>query len=353
MSSLRFLRSVFLRSDRSSRNIDRRNFLQESGRVALAAGVASSAAQWVAAAGEADAKSPESIVKLLYESFTPGQRETVCFGWDHDEQERGLLRSRVAANWMITPPTLSSEFYSPEQRELVHAILKGIIQPEWHERIYQQQKDDSDGFGQHNSVAIFGRPNSGKFEFVLTGRHMTLRCDGNSAEHVAFGGPIFYGHAASGFHEGPKHPGNVFWPQAVEANKLYKTLDGRQQKLALVRQGLPSESNVAFRQAGGSYQGVPISELSADQKGRVQEVLRLLIEPYRQNDRDEVVACLKSQGGLDACHLAFYEQKDIGNDGVWDNWRLEGPTFVWHYRGAPHVHVWVNVADDPSVLLNA
>lgn len=47
---------------------------------------------------------------------------------------------------------------------------------------------------------------------MLTGRHMTVRCDGNSAEHVAFGGPIFYGHAASGFNEKPDHPGNVFWP---------------------------------------------------------------------------------------------------------------------------------------------
>jgi len=26
---------------------------------------------------------------------------------------------------------------------------------------------------------------------------------------------------------------------------------------------------------------------------------------------------------------------------------------VWYFRGAPHVHVWVNVADDPSVKLNA
>jgi hypothetical protein len=26
---------------------------------------------------------------------------------------------------------------------------------------------------------------------------------------------------------------------------------------------------------------------------------------------------------------------------------------VWHWRGAPHVHVWVNVADDPKVDLNA
>ncbi len=74
---------------------------------------------------------------------------------------------------------------------------------------------------------------------------------------------------------------------------------------------------------------------------------------YRQSDRDEVLECLKKQGGLDHLSLAFYRQDDLGNDRVWDIWRLEGPAFVWHFRGAPHVHVWVNVADDPAVKLNA
>lgn len=60
-----------------------------------------------------------------------------------------------------------------------------------------------------------------------------------------------------------------------------------------------------------------------------------------------------AQGGLDACHLAFYTDEDIENDKVWDNWRLEGPPFVWHFRGAPHVHVWVNIADSSDVQFNA
>jgi hypothetical protein len=77
------------------------------------------------------------------------------------------------------------------------------------------------------SIAIFGRPGQGKFEFVLTGRHMTLGCDVHSAEQVAFGGPIFYGHAASGYNEKPDHPGNVFWPQALAANGVFRTLGGR------------------------------------------------------------------------------------------------------------------------------
>ena len=36
---------------------------------------------------------------------------------------------------------------------------------------------------------------------------------------------------------------------------------------------------------------------------------------------------------------------------LWAAWRLEGPAFVWYFRGNPHVHVWVNVADDPSMPL--
>jgi len=82
-------------------------------------------------------------------------------------------------------------------------------------------------------------------------------------------------------------------------------------------------------------------------------VLLNLLEPYRQEDRDDALACLTAQGGLDRCSLAFYRDGDLGDDGEWDNWRLEGPAFVWHYRGEPHVHVWVNIADAPTVRLNA
>jgi hypothetical protein len=188
----------------------------------------------------------------------------------------------------------------------------------------------------------------------MTGRHMTIRCDGNSAEHVAFGGPIFYGHAADGqFNEAANHPNNVFWPQAQAANKLYQMLDGKQQKQALLNEGLPKEQKVGFRGPKGEFQGLAVAEMSSDQKEHLQKVVGMLIEHYRQSDREEFTQCLKTQGGLDACHLAYYAQNDIGTDGVWDIWRLEGPSFVWHYRGAPHVHVWVNMADDPSVKLNA
>ncbi|MBA4104418.1 MAG: hypothetical protein C0485_01580 [Pirellula sp.] len=340
--------------------LHRREFFERAGQSALALGAAAYLSPLAMGAEATTAESigsgaptAESLVKLLYESLTPGQREKICFAWDHQDKERGLLRTRVSNNWSITDETIDSKFYTADQQEMIHAIYRGIIAPEWHERYDKQQDDDAGGFGLNNSIAIFGTPGAGKSEFVVTGRHMTLRCDGDSAEHVAFGGPIFYGHDPTGtFDEEADHEGNVFWPQAVEANKLYQALDGKQQKLALVS-SLPSEGNVGFRGADGMFAGIPVTELSTDQKGRVQEVLRKLVEPFRQGDRDEALACLKAQGGIDACSLAFFQPGDIGNDKVWDNWRLEGPSFVWHFRGAPHVHVWVNVADDPSPKLNA
>jgi hypothetical protein len=285
-------------------------------------------------------------------SLSDKQKQTVCFNWDHLDPKRGLLRTHISNNWHITEPVINDEFYTKDQRAMIRHIFEGIIQPDWHKRIDKQLEDDAGGFGESQNIAMFGKPGDKQFEFVMTGRHMTLRCDGNTTEHVAFGGPIFYGHAASGFNEKPNHPGNVFWHQALAANKVYEMLDEPQRKRALVEK-LPKEEDVGFHGTAGGFPGMPIADMSSDQKEVVQGVLQKLVDPYRQNDRDEVIACLKAQGGLDKCSLAFYREGDLGNDQIWDCWRLEGPAFIWYYRGAPHVHVWVNVADDPSVKTNS
>jgi hypothetical protein len=330
-------------------DFNRREFLKTAGAAAVAVGASPLLAQ--AAVSIPTGSTPESVVKILYESLSDQQKKEICFAWDYTEEKRGLLRTRISNNWNITKPTIGSDFYNSDQQAMIRHIFESIIQPDWHKRIYKQLEDDAQGYGEQQSIAMFGKPGE-KFEMVMTGRHMTLRCDGNSSEHVAFGGPIFYGHAASGFNEKPNHPGNVFWHQALAANKVYEMLDEKQRTRALVEK-VPREEEVSFRGTGGQFPGIPIADMSSDQRTLVQDVLAKLIEPYRQSDRDEALNCLKSQGGLDKCSLAFYREGDIGNDQVWDNWRLEGPSFVWYYRGAPHVHVWVNVADDASVKTNA
>jgi len=116
----------------------------------------------------------------------------------------------------------------------------------------------------------------------------------------------------------------------------------------------PEEVTMSNRECPDCSHGVdPLAEMTSDQKGEVEKTLASLLAPYRNSDQQKVRASLTAQGGLERCSLAFYADGDLGNDGVWDNWRMEGPSFVWYFRGTPHVHVWVHVADSPKVELNA
>jgi hypothetical protein len=333
--------------------LDRRDFLgRVSAMVAAAAGTVWATPRMASAAPTPDSPA-EKAVKALYGTLTDDQKKQVCFDWDHKDS-RGLLRMHVSNNWHITKPTIDSSFYTKDQKALIRDVFTGIFNPEWTERLDKQLKDDTNGraWGADQNIAIFGTPGSGKFKFVMTGRHLTCRCDGDSEASVPWGGPIFHGHAASGFNEKVGHPGNVFWHQAQAANKLYQVLNGKQQEQALVAR-LPAESAVSFRGAEGKFPGLPCSELTRDQRDGLEKVLASLLDPSRKEDQEEILEHLKKQGGLEKCALAFYKQGDLGDDGEWDNWRIEGPSFVWYFRGFPHVHIWVNIADNAKVETNA
>jgi len=164
-------------------------------------------------------------------------------------------------------------------------------------------------------------------------------------EGVAFGGPIFYGHASQSFNEKADHPKNVYWYQAQRANEVFKALDGKQRKIALL--GDPRQeqgtATVDLSKPNERPVGLPVSEMTRDQRQLVEEVLHDLLLPFREKDRQKAMADIKAQGGFDALSMSFFKNMDIGNDGVWDVWQLESPTMVWYFRGSPHVHVWVNI----------
>src|SRR5687768_9191948 len=159
----------------------------------------------------------ETLVASLYKSLDEGQRQKLCFAFDHP------LRSKVDNNWQITKHAIS-EVLNADQQALVRDIFRGIHSEEYAQRVFDQVEHDGGGpgsFADDCAIALFGEPGEtgdgwkSKFGFVLTGRHCTRRCDGNSVAGAAFGGPIFYGHAAEGFNEKPDHPGNAYWYQAV------------------------------------------------------------------------------------------------------------------------------------------
>jgi hypothetical protein len=213
------------------------------------------------------------------------------------------------------------------------------------DKVLRHIQDDAKGLGNY-SIALFGEPGTSRFEFVLTGRHCTVRCDGDSVEGAAFGGPVFYGHQAGpDFTEKPGHPENVYWFQAKRANEVFQALDGKQRQQALL--GDPREEKatdtVAFKKRGQTLEGVPVSSLSRDQRALVEAVLSDLLLPFRKQDSEEAMRLIRQSGGVGSLSMAFFKNLDLGADGVWDVWQLESPNMIWYFRGHPHVHTWVNI----------
>ncbi len=311
-------------------SFDRRSFLKTAGAVTLA-GVAMP--MFVGQAGlfaAPTAKSTaETAVGRFYASLSADQKKTLCFPFEHE------LRQRINANWHVTKPKIGSDFFNKDQQTIISEILRGVTSEEGYTRLKKQMDEDAGGLDEF-SVAVFGEPGTGPFEWELTGRHLTLRADGNSVDKAAFGGPIIYGHGE----ETPKD--NIYHYQTKQVNEVFKALDAKQSEKALVAKA-PNEAAVALQGENGKFPGIAVSELSADQKQLVTKTVQMLLAPYRQEDVDEAMEIVKASGGLDKLHMAFYQQEDLGNDKVWDIWRVEGPSFVWHFRGAPHVHAYINI----------
>ena len=227
----------------SSSDVSRREFLKTAGAAALAVGAAPLVAKAaVTISGDA---TPESVAKLLYESLSDEQKKAICFAWDYMDPKRGLLRTRISNNWNITEPKINSDFYTSDQQAMIRTSSRASSSPigtsgstsSWRttpQRLWRA--------AEHRHVRQAGREvrvRDDRPAHDLALRRQQLR-------HVAFGGPIFYGHAADGFNEKKDHPGNVFWPQALAANKVYEMLDEKQRKQALVdklpREEKPSRS---------------------------------------------------------------------------------------------------------------
>ena len=322
--------------------LSRRGFIKSvSGAALLGAGTMAGVAPLLAArtVQPAGSRPAETAVKALFDSLDPEQRKIMCFPFDHK------LRSFISNNWHVVDENVGAigKLYNPEQRELIRHAFKGVTSPEGYEKFEKQMKDDGGGF-ENYTCAIFGEPGTGKFEWVLTGRHLTMRADGDSVENTVFGGPIFYGHAVE-FNERPNHPGNLWWHQARLANEVFQSLDGKQRDRALLETS-PADEDTVVRLMGTTegIPGLPVGELASDQKGVIEKALRDMLGMYRASDVEEALLCVKKSGGFDSLRLSFYKEGDLGSDGIWDRWMIQGPTLVWYFRGSPHVHAWVNIA---------
>jgi hypothetical protein len=331
--------------------VDRRNFIRVLGGqaavLATLAGGAGTAGRVLAADAAPKkttrpAKPAEELVRELFAGLSADQKKEVVLPWDHGANDGKSTPTRLR---MFNSPIGKkhiADIYTPAQQELIERTLRAICSgEEGYRRISRNGKFDSSGSLAGCGATLFGDPSDGKkFAWVFSGHHLTVRCDGNSEEGAAFGGPMYYGHSPNGYSDK-----NVFFYQTKNVLSVYDALSEEQRKKAIVT-GTPGEGegSIRFKKKVEEQPGILYKDLKADQKQLIEKVMRDVLSPYRKEDVDEVMEIVKANGGMEKIHLAFYPDAKMKDKEPWHFWRLEGPGFVWNYRVLPHVHTYVNIS---------
>jgi hypothetical protein len=320
--------------DTPETNLDRRHFVRLLGGVAL--GATLGVPRLFGADKPAAAKPAEALIQELASTLTAEQKKTVLLPFDHggkNPTRLGMHNAAIGGNSL-------AKVYTKGQQELVEKILKAILNGEEGLKIISRNNtwDNSktfDGCGAH----LFGEPGTDKpYAFLFTGHHLTLRADGNFKDGLAWGGPIYYGHSANG-HAAT----NAYNYQTKSVTTVFKALKAEQQKKAVVG-GDPGDSAESLKMTKAGHPGIAAADLDAEQKALVEKAMRDILLPYRKEDVEEVMTLIKTNGGMDKLHLAFYRDAGATEGERWHAWRIEGPGFVWNYRVLPHVHCRVLIA---------
>jgi hypothetical protein len=307
----------------------RREFLKTVGAGAAALALARVPSAWGAEARRS--KTAEDLIKELYGDLNEEQKKSVVAPYDSDARLKiynSALGKRIG------------DVYTKTQRELVDRILRAICSDEeGYRQISRGGTWDASKSFENCGANLFGDL-SGKYTWVFSGHHLTIRCDGDSVEGPAFGGPLYYGHSPNGY-----STKNLFFYQTKSVLSVFDALTEAQRKQAVVK-GSPGEGagSIKFRPASEAKPGVAYAELAKDTQALVETVMKDVLSPYRKADAEEVMKIIKDQGGMEKVHLAFYQDDEPDPKQPWHFWRLEGPGFVWNYRVLPHVHTYVNIS---------
>ena len=85
--------------------------------------------------------------------------------------------------------------------------------------------------------------------------------------------------------------------------------------------------------------------MSKDQQAKLRDTLRRLLTFLRPDDVTATMKTIEDRKLIERLFVSCYGGKyDIGSDGVFDTWQIEGPEMVWYFRGFPHIHGYFHVA---------
>ena len=285
--------------------------------------------------------SVDTLARRFYTSLDESQRAESCVSYDHP-----LRQYHNRGVWGGGRSVVSD--FSREQRSILTDLVYSGLSEQGRQRIPQQ--DLTRWTGVHSMrVLVCGDPTSGPYQVILTGVHLNLRLGGKSREGIAFGGPQVYGDQRGDNRIGL--PGNTYRDQFLMAQRLLNNLDDGQKKLALVEEA-PVQTGIEHQGRHGSFAGIPISELAADEQLLTKNLVDGILSTYSSVDADYARECLTANGGTETLFLSYYQHGSDGEIPAAQVFRLEGPAAVFYFRGYPHVHAFVNVAMDGDAPLS-
>jgi hypothetical protein len=289
----------------------------------------------------------------LWDSLSPLQREAVARPWDHPSRQ---MVGHVAC---LGAPRVSYTLTAGQQT-LVHRLYETMTSASRRRRFGPLIGLEGGGLDPCE-IALYGDPHTDRFQVALSGGHLLLRGGGLTPEGSAFGGPLGYGHQLG---DGvPRLPGNTFAYHGDAANAVIASLDANERARAIVGTAPPFETAVQLQGESGEFTGLSVGALPDARKSAISDLVDIVLSGYDETDLEAARGCIRRNGGLDALTLSVYASGGYYDDGqawvdldgaartrrgepYWHVWRLEGPGTVLHFRGWPHVHAAVHLADD-------
>jgi hypothetical protein len=253
------------------RDLSRRDFVKTVGTAALAATVPPSAHHASRPRQGRVRPARRGRRRPLLPSLRDDQRRRICFPFDHPK------RSQVQNNWAVVEPTIGD--MTSEQQALCAEVFQNLCSEDGRERFSKQMQDDYGGFENYH-VAVFGEPGpASRLEWVLTGRHLTLRADGRERRRHGLRRPDLLRARRRRPH--PRGPGTRTTSGGIRASRQP---DFRHPRRRPAHAGLISQARAdAARSAGSGRRlgdpGLAVGELDPQQKRMVQQLLKDLTAP--------------------------------------------------------------------------
>ena len=273
------------------------------------------------------------------------------------------FEDKERVNWHYVPrgrEGVAFKDMAPAARNAAHELMKaGLSAPGYGKALQVIQLEEVlrriETFGallrdpENYSVTIFGNPGpSGPWGWRIEGHHLSLNFTIVPGKAIAIA-PAFMGANPAEVPSGPQKGLRTLAREQDLGRALARSMDARQRaRMVIADRSLGDIVSGPGRGASlTSPAGLPLAEMSRDQRGLAAE----LIEEYARNMRGELAEeALRRmrEGGIERVHFAWAGPLEAGKAHYY---RLHGPTLVIEYdntqNDANHIHsVWHDPRSD-------